>query len=559
MQRLATSLLLLLLCGTAHAQLTITQSDVETLIGETRTRTDFAADGPAATIQALIDAEGGDQTWDFTTLAYDAGTPAVETYSTEAPDGAPGADEAPFDAATLVATQEVGADSVYYSFLDLRGDGAYFLGFSATRNGTETERGTYDSAIRSFALPLSYGAEWTTNGTLTLVAEGQAFTVQEQRTNEVDGYGTLVLPSGSFETLRLRQTISATASGFTTTQTVYTWYDRTFQALASAVAIEVPVVGTTIYSASYSEIEDDTGGGGTAPPASAPAELTPADGAGDQPTDVTLAWGDLEGATSYDVQVADAASFSKTLTLIVDEQGLTATSYDLDGLDAGTAYYWRVRGRNEGGAGPWATQHFTTAAASPEAPGTVTLSSPPDGTTDAPTTLTLSWQAAATAASYQLQVAPSDDFAATAIDETGLTDTSREVGPLASSTTYYWRVRAANEGGDGPWSATRSFTTLSTVSVEDATGRPTTYALHASYPNPFNPSTTIRFDLPHAGPAMLTVYDATGRLATRLVDATLPAGTHRVAFDGAGLPSGLYIYTLQAGGVSHTRTMVLLK
>jgi hypothetical protein len=557
--RFLTILLPLLLLGSdALAQITISRSDVEALIGETRMRTDYSANGPGATIQALLGASGADQTWDFTTLAYDAGTPVTETYSTDAPAGAPGADEAPFNTASLVSTQKIGTDSVYYSFLDLRSDGAYFLGFSSTSNGSAAERGTYGQAIRNFALPLSFGTTWTTSASVTVTTDGQSFTVQEDRELEADGYGTLVLPTGSVEVLRVRQTITAAAAGVTSTQTLYTWYDASFRALASAAAIEMPFVGTVVYSATYSEI-DGTTGGGTTPPATAPTGLTPADGASDQPTDLTLAWNSVAEATSYDLQVADDASFSKAMTLLVDEQGLAATSFAVSGLADDATYYWRVRARNDGGTGPWAAQTFSTIATAVEAPGAVTLSSPADGAADVPTTLTLAWQTTANTESYRVQVAEQDDFAAPVIDEAGLTDTSLAVEALEHGATYYWRVRATNAGGDGPWSAVRRFTTVTNVSVDDRSDPPATYRLYANYPNPFNPRTTFRFALPQAGPVTLTVYDTTGRRVAQPVRRTLPAGIHQIAFEAHDLPSGLYLYALQAGGEYQARTMVLLK
>ncbi len=88
---------------------------------------------------------------------------------------------------------------------------------------------------------------------------------------------------------------------------------------------------------------------------------------------------------------------------------------------------------------------------------------------------------------------------------------------------------------------------------------PTTYALLGSIPNPFNPSTDIRFNLPEPGTARLVVYDTRGRAVARLVDGELPAGEHRVTFDGSRLPSGRYFYRLEAGSYSATRSMTLAK
>ena len=69
-------------------------------------------------------------------------------------------------------------------------------------------------------------------------------------------------------------------------------------------------------------------------------------------------------------------------------------------------------------------------------------------------------------------------------------------------------------------------------------------ALHANYPNPFNPTTTITFDLPVQQQASLEVYDLMGRKIEMLVDGVLPAGRHEFNFDARQLASGMYIYRL---------------
>lgn len=88
---------------------------------------------------------------------------------------------------------------------------------------------------------------------------------------------------------------------------------------------------------------------------------------------------------------------------------------------------------------------------------------------------------------------------------------------------------------------------------------PAEYALHASYPNPFNPSAEIAFDLPETGHVELVIYDAVGREVMRLVDGPLAAGTHRVTWQAEGLPSGVYLCRLVAGRFVETRPMTLVK
>ena len=87
---------------------------------------------------------------------------------------------------------------------------------------------------------------------------------------------------------------------------------------------------------------------------------------------------------------------------------------------------------------------------------------------------------------------------------------------------------------------------------------PETYALRQNFPNPFNPSTEILFDLPEDAMVSLVVYDVLGREVARLVQQELRAGTHRAQFDAGNLPSGIYFYRIQAGDFSHIHRMVLL-
>ncbi len=88
---------------------------------------------------------------------------------------------------------------------------------------------------------------------------------------------------------------------------------------------------------------------------------------------------------------------------------------------------------------------------------------------------------------------------------------------------------------------------------------PTAIALHGNYPNPFNPTTTISFDLPSASPVKLSVYDLLGREVAALVDAPLAAGSHQITFDGTGRASGVYIVRLTAAQTTLTSKMVLMK
>jgi hypothetical protein len=88
---------------------------------------------------------------------------------------------------------------------------------------------------------------------------------------------------------------------------------------------------------------------------------------------------------------------------------------------------------------------------------------------------------------------------------------------------------------------------------------PLTFRLEQNFPNPFNPSTTILYDLPAADQVLLRVVDLLGRELVRLVDERQAPGTYAVEFNAGGLSSGVYLYQLQTTAGSHHRSMFLLK
>lgn len=100
----------------------------------------------------------------------------------------------------------------------------------------------------------------------------------------------------------------------------------------------------------------------------------------------------------------------------------------------------------------------------------------------------------------------------------------------------------------------------STNSIRQASaGNTREFALDQNYPDPFNPSTIISYQLPMNTFVTLEVYDMLGRRVTTLVNEKENAGTHSVMFNGSFLSSGVYLYRLQTGTYSETKKFVLLK
>lgn len=114
-----------------------------------------------------------------------------------------------------------------------------------------------------------------------------------------------------------------------------------------------------------------------------------------------------------------------------------------------------------------------------------------------------------------------------------------------------WNMRAWYERYNDP--------TYTSVEEELVSDLPTSMELLPAYPNPFNPSTTLRFNLQQSGNVRLQVYDLQGRLVSTLREGRLAAGSYQVPFNATNLSSGIYLVRLQADGQSQLQKISLIK
>jgi hypothetical protein len=101
------------------------------------------------------------------------------------------------------------------------------------------------------------------------------------------------------------------------------------------------------------------------------------------------------------------------------------------------------------------------------------------------------------------------------------------------------------------------------VSIIDET-LPIAYNLYNAYPNPFNPVTTLQFDLPEEALVNITIYDMMGRIVSNLVSSQQNAGYKSIQWNatnniGQPVSAGVYLYKIQAGEFRQTKKMILLK
>jgi outer membrane protein assembly factor BamB len=122
---------------------------------------------------------------------------------------------------------------------------------------------------------------------------------------------------------------------------------------------------------------------------------------------------------------------------------------------------------SEPNVGPtvYSTPNYLAAYCLP-APASTTLNAPSNNSINQPIILTLSWNTSANASTYRLQVSTSSDFSKIIFDDSTITSTSKQVGPLDNNKTYYWHVNAKNTSGTSTWSTSWSFTTIPAAPIQ---------------------------------------------------------------------------------------------
>jgi uncharacterized lipoprotein YddW (UPF0748 family) len=132
--------------------------------------------------------------------------------------------------------------------------------------------------------------------------------------------------------------------------------------------------------------------------------------------------------------------------------------------------------------------------------------------------------------------------------------------PYYAWETAYFAVTALDRRhNESAPSNIMGLTTTGTVGIGLTADVPASVRLHQNFPNPFNPTTIIGFELAKEAYVTLRVYDLLGRDVTTLWDGPALAGYRQVTFEGGGLPSGIYFYRLTADGISLTGRMQLMK
>jgi hypothetical protein len=174
----------------------------------------------------------------------------------------------------------------------------------------------------------------------------------------------------------------------------------------------------------------------------------------DLDTSITFLWNKIEDAKKYFFQVSLDPIFKN----IIESDSTTDTVKTITGLLEGKRYYWRVQVINTAGSfGPWSDYwNFVTFVAAPAMPQLISAS-PVRSRSDY---IKLEWRKVKNADLYRIQVSRNQSFSTVAIPTATTSDTVKTLSGLIEGQKYYWRVRAENVAGPGPWSDTPDFTII---------------------------------------------------------------------------------------------------
>ena len=138
-----------------------------------------------------------------------------------------------------------------------------------------------------------------------------------------------------------------------------------------------------------------------------------------------------------------------------------------------------------------------------------------------------------------------------------LTSSNPFILTAPSAGTY--TVNAGFKSPSKKWGTASAVINVTGIDEELVGLRPETFALYSNYPNPFNPSTKIRYAIANTAFTTLKVYSLLGEEVESLINEEKSPGVYEVNFDATSLTSGTYLYKLQAGNFTETKKMILLK
>lgn len=202
--------------GTVHAQISISSADVGADVGRVYDAQESVTQDTTG-ISSILSQSGENATWDFSGYSFQLDYDFNVYYLTD-PTGLPDGDLPEFASANFIqeVTVDEAPDSSSYIYEDLTATEVSRLGFALVFNNDTTSI-VYDSPLTRMVFPMEYGVSWEDSTTYEIVGSETTRRVEA----EVDGWGTLTTPSGSYDAIRLRVVQYQTSFGFDFVTTIY--------------------------------------------------------------------------------------------------------------------------------------------------------------------------------------------------------------------------------------------------------------------------------------------------------------------------------------------------
>ena len=289
--------------------------------------------------------------------------------------------------------------------------------------------------------------------------------------------------------------------------------------------------------------------------------VEPADNITDlYPLDAQFVWQEVSSADSYTFELSEDSLFTR----ILESSIINDVSYTTNIPKYEVKLYWRVQAQAGGSVSPWSeVWRLTCVKIEPQAPPT--LLSPQNNENELSVdSIRFEWNQVTGAEEYTIQISSSPDFSSLFYENDSLKTTTALVNNFSEETTYYWRVLASNSVGTGPWSGVWVFTTKKNTGIWDEEPVIRSLYLAQNFPNPFNPRTTIQFQLPEQSFVTLIVYSIAGKKIKTLRQSILSQGNHRVIWNARNekdipVPSGQYFYVLNTKTLATGETHRIVK
>ncbi|MBE2219455.1 MAG: T9SS type A sorting domain-containing protein [Ignavibacteria bacterium] len=453
--------------------------------------------------------------------------------------------------------------SIFNGQLMVSSSSGAFLGISKVGSGLPTGAGeTITNTINTLSGSSSYGFVYNSDTTVCYIADDRSLpNGGVQKWTNSGGVWSLAYTLNTGLTRGCRG-LTVNFSG--ANPVLYAVMDST----VSNKVLTVTDVGSssafsTIITAGTNQLIRGIAFSPIAPPPPAPLApslVSPANNSTGNLTSLTLVWNKPANATNYRVQLATDSSFTN---IVLNDSTLTDSLRSVTGLMPLSNYWWRVNAKNVSGTSAYSTPFkFRTLGVPAQITGTFI---PSNGATGQATTVNFRWPKAVDQvldnpliSNYWFELTTDTVSLANLTRDSLLTDTLRTSSGLTNNINYFWRVKAKNQSGWGTFSQWLRFTT-SPLAVTTNGGIPKEFALYGNYPNPFNPVTTIKFDVPVEGLVNIQVFDLLGREVSTLYNNSMKPGSYTISFDASDLSSGFYFYRMNSGSFTSVKKMILIK